>query len=40
MDVNDYIMEAKCKLNDSKNYKVYAKDPITTNNNFVNQTID
>ena len=27
MDVNDYIREAK--LNDPRNYKVLAKDPIT-----------
>ena len=40
MDVNDYIREAKRQLNDSKNYKVLAKDPATTNNNIVNQTID
>ena len=40
MDANDYIREAKCQLNDSKNYKVLAKDLTTTNNNLVNQTID
>ena len=40
MDVNDYIREAKRQLNDSKNYKVLAKDPTTTNNDLVNQTID
>ena len=34
MDVNDYIREAKRQLSDSKNYKVLAKDPTTTNNNF------
>ena len=28
------------KLNDSKNYKVLAKDPTTTNNDLVNQTIN
>ena len=39
MDVNDYTREAKSQLN-SKNYKVFAKDPTTTNNDFVNQTID
>ena len=39
MDVNDYIREAKSQLN-SKNYKVFAKDPTTTNNDHVNQTID
>ena len=40
MDVNDYFREAKCQLNDSKNYKVLAIDPTTTNNDLVNQTID
>ena len=40
MDVIDYIMEAKRQLNDSKNYKVLAKDPTATNNNLINQTID
>ena len=39
MDVNDYIREGKYQLNDSKNCKVLAKDPTTTNNNLVNQTI-
>ena len=36
MEVNDYVREANCKLNDSKNYKVLAKDPTTTNNNLLN----
>ena len=40
MDVNDYIREAKRQPNDSKNYKVLAKDPTTTNNDLVNQTND
>ena len=40
MELNDYIREAKRRLNDSKNYKVLAKDPTTTNNDLVNQTID
>ena len=40
MDVNYYIREAKRQLNDSKNYKVLAKDPTATNNDLVNQTID
>ena len=40
MDVNDYIREAKRQLNGSKNYKVLAKDPTTTNNDLVIQTID
>ena len=40
MDLNDYIRETKHQLNDSKNYKVLAKDPTTTNNNLVNQTVD
>ena len=40
MDVNDYVREAERQLNDSKNYKVLAKDPTTTNNDLVNQTID
>ena len=40
MNVNDYIREAKHQLNDSKNYKVLAKDPTTTNNDLVNQKID
>ena len=39
MDVNDYIREAKRQLCDSKTYKVLAKDPTTTNNDLVNQTI-
>ena len=37
MDVNEYIREAKRQLNDSKNYKVLAKDPTTTNNNLINR---
>ena len=40
MDINDYIREAKRQLNDSKNYRVLAIDPTTTNNDLVNQTID
>ena len=40
MAVNDYIREAKYQLNDPRNYKVLAKDPTTTNNNLINQTID
>ena len=40
MDVNDYTREAKSQLNNLKNYKVLAKDPTTTNNDLVNQTID
>ena len=36
--VNDYVRETKCQLNDSKNYKVLAKDPTATNNGLVNQT--
>ena len=40
MDVNDYIREAKRQLNEPMNYKVLAKDPITTNNDLINQTID
>ena len=40
MDVNDYITEAKCRLNDLKNYEILAKDPTTTNKDLVNQTID
>ena len=39
INVNDYIREAKCQINDSKNYNVLAKDPTTTNNDLVNQTI-
>ena len=39
MEVNDYIREAKCKLNEPRNYKVLAKDPTTTNNDLINQTI-
>ena len=39
MDVNDYIRHAKCLLNDSKNYKVLAKGPTSTNNDLVNQII-
>ena len=39
MDVNDYIRHAKCQLNDSKNYKVLAKGPTSTNNDLVNQII-
>ena len=40
MDVNDCFREDKRQLNDSKNYKVLAKDPTTTNNDLVNQAID
>ena len=40
MGVNGYIREAKRQLNDRKNYELLAKDPTTTNNDFVNQTID
>ena len=40
MDINDYIREAKRQLNDPRNYKVLAKDPTTTNNDLINQTID
>ena len=40
MGIIDYIMKAKHQLNDSKNYKVLAKDPTTTNDNLINQTID
>ena len=36
MDLNNYIREAKRQQNDSKNYKVFAKDPTTTNNDLVN----
>ena len=39
MDVNDYIRHAKYQLNDSKNYKVLAKDPTSTNNDLVSQII-
>ena len=39
MGVNDYIREAKCKLNEPMNHKVLAKDPTTTNNDLTNQTI-
>ena len=40
MGVNGYIREAKRQLNDRKNYELFAKDPTTTNNDLVNQTID
>ena len=40
MEVNDCVREAKSQQNDSKNYKVLVKDPATTNNNLVNQTIN
>ena len=40
MDVNDYIRESKRQLNEPRNYKVLAKDPTTTNNDLINQTID
>ena len=36
MDLNNYIREAKRQQNDSKNYKVLAKDPATTNNDLAN----
>ena len=39
IDINDYTREAKCQLNDLKNYKVFAKDPTITNNNLINQAI-
>ena len=35
MDVKDYIRQAKRQLNNSKNYKVLAKDPTATNNDHV-----
>ena len=40
MGVNDFVREDKHQLNDSKNYKVLAKDATTTNKDLVNQTID
>ena len=40
MDINDYIRVAKRQLNGPRNYKVLAKDPTTTNNDLINQTID
>ena len=40
MGANDFVREDKHQLNDSKNYKVLAKDPTTTNKDLVNQTID
>ena len=40
MDVIDYIREAKRQLNEPRDYKVLAKDPTTTNNDLINQTID
>ena len=40
MDVNDYVKEAKCQLNNSKNYKVLANNLTKTNNNIKKQTID
>ena len=39
-DVKDYIAEAKSQLNDSENYKVFAKDRTTTNSGLVDQTIN
>ena len=39
-DVKYYIAEAKSQLNDSENYKVFAKDRTTTNNGLVDQTIN
>ena len=36
MDVNDYIRETKRLLNDPRNCKVIAKDPVTTNNDLIN----
>ena len=40
MDVNDYIREAKRQLNEPRNYKVLAKEALTTNNDLINQAID
>ena len=40
MDVNDHAREAKRQLNHSKNCKVLAIDPTTSNNELVNQTTD
>ena len=40
MDINDYIREAKCQLNNQRNYITLAKDSTTTNNDLINQTID
>ena len=39
-NADDYIRKAKHQLNDPRNYKVLAKDPTTTNNDLINQTID
>ena len=39
-DVKDYIAEAKSQVNDSENYKVFAKDRTTTNSGLVDQTIN
>ena len=36
INVNDYIREAKRQLNHPRNYKVLAKDFVTTNNNLIN----
>ena len=38
--LDNYIREAKRQLNEPRNYKVLAKDPRTTNNDLINQTID
>ena len=38
--LDNYIREAKRQLNEPRNYKVLAKDPTTTNNDLINQTID
>ena len=40
IDVNDYIREAKRQLNNPRHDKVLVKDPTTTNNALINQTID
>ena len=40
MDVNDSFREVKRQLSDSKSHKVLTRDPTTTNNDLVNQTID
>ena len=38
MDVNDHAREAKRQLNHSRNCKVLAIDPTTSNNELVSQT--
>ena len=40
VDINDYIKEAECQLNDKDNYHILTQDPTLGNNKLVNQAIE